>query len=405
MPIKNRDFIIVGQQPWDNPIGSNCINIAEEIAKNNRVLYVNPPVDRITLMRKREDEQYILDRRQAILDGKTKALNPEIDNLWSFTPLKSIESINMLPDGGLYDWANKRNNKIYAKEIKKAVDELGFKDFILFNDGDMFRSFYLKEYLKPQISIYYTRDYFRAVDYWKKHGLRLEPELMAKSDLVTSNSLYLNQLASEFNPNSHYIGQGCEFALFDPDKIKTIPEDLEKIPEPRIGYVGALLNLRLDIQLLEKIAEAKPEWQIVLVGPEDEHFQKSKLHDYSNVHFLGPKPMESLGSYLKGFDVAINPQRFNEVTIGNYPRKIDEYLAMGLPTVATLTETMKAFEEHVLLGENLEDYLKLIKKGLETDSTEIQEKRRTFALEHSWENSVNDMYKAIENTKGYKNGN
>lgn len=405
MPIKNRDFIIVGQQPWDNPIGSNCINIAEEISKNNRVLYVNPPVDRITIMRKNEDEKYILDRRQAILDGNRKALQAEIDNLWSFTPLKTIESINMLPDSGLYDWANKRNNKIFAKEILKAMEELGFKDFILFNDGDMFRSFYLKEYLKPQVSIYYTRDYFRAVDYWKKHGLRLEPQLMAKSDLITSNSLYLNQLAKEFNSNSHYIGQGCEFALFNPEIIKTIPEDLENIPQPRIGYVGALLNLRLDIELLEKIAEAKPDWQIVLVGPEDEHFQKSKLHSLSNVHFLGAKPMETLGSYLKGFDVAINPQRFNEVTIGNYPRKIDEYLAMGLPTVATLTETMKAFEDHVLLGENLEDYLRLIEEGLQTDSKEIQEKRRAFALEHSWENSVNDMYTAIENTKSYQNGN
>lgn len=405
MPIKNRDFIIVGQQPWDNPIGSNCINIAEEIAKSNRVLYVNPPVDRITLMRKREDERYIIDRRQAILDGKRKALQPEIDNLWSFTPLKTIESINMLPDGALYDWANKRNNKIYAKEILKAVDELGFKDYILFNDGDMFRSFYLKEYLKPQVSIYYTRDYFRAVDYWKKHGLRLEPELMAKSDLVTSNSLYLNQLAREFNPNSHYIGQGCEFDLFDPEKINSIPDDLAKIPQPRIGYVGALLNLRLDIQLLEKIAEAKPDWQIVLVGPEDEHFQKSKLHHLSNVHFLGPKPMESLGSYLKGFDLAINPQRFNEVTIGNYPRKIDEYLAMGLATVATLTETMKAFEDHVYLGENLEDYLKMIEEGLGNNSGKVQAERRDFALQHSWENSVNDMYKAIVNTKAYKDGN
>lgn len=404
MPIKNRDFIIVGQQPWDNPIGSNCINIAEEIAKNNRVLYVNPPVDRITLLRKRPDEKYILDRRNDILSGKRKALQQELDKLWSFTPLKTIESINMLPDGGFYDWANKRNNKIYAKEINKAIKELGFEDYILFNDGDMFRSFYLKDYLSPQVSIYYTRDFFRAVDYWKKHGLRLEPELMRKSDLVTSNSLYLNQLAKEFNDNSHYIGQGCDFTLFDPEKIKDIPEDLKSIPEPRIGYVGALLNLRLDIELLVNIAKQKPDWQIVLVGPEDEHFENSELHQLSNVHFLGPKPMETLGSYLKGFTVAINPQKFNEVTVGNYPRKIDEYLAMGLPTVATLTETMKAFGDHVYLGETLEDYLKLIKKALGDKDPQLPGKRREFALEHSWENSVNDMYKAIINTAGFKNG-
>jgi glycosyltransferase involved in cell wall biosynthesis len=401
MIIKDRDFIIVGQQPWDNPIGSNCINIAEEIAKNNRVLYVNPPVDRITLMRKRPHEQYILERRTKTLMGEREKLVAEIPNLWSFTPTKTIESINMLPDGALYDFFNKRNNRIYANEIQEGIEKLDFKDYILFNDGDMFRSFYLKDFLKPQVSIYYTRDYFLAVDYWKKHGLRLEPKLMRKSDLITSNSLYLNQLASKHNSNAHYIGQGCDFTLFNPDIIDSIPTDLERIPHPRIGYVGALLNLRLDIDLLINIAEQKPEWQIVLVGPEDEHFKSSRLHELKNVHFLGSKPMELLASYLSGFDVAINPQRFNEVTIGNYPRKIDEYLAMGLPTVATLTETMKAFDGYVYLGENIDDYLELIEKGLTENKEELQLERRQFALKHSWENSVNDMYKAITSTPSY----
>ncbi|MGB0178208.1 MAG: glycosyltransferase, partial [Owenweeksia sp.] len=331
MLIDKRDFIIVGQQPWDNPIGSNCIDIAEEISRHNRVLYINPPVDRITLIRKREEEKYILERRQAILKGDRKKIEKVADNLWTFTPTGIIESLNMLPDGKIYDTFNKRNNRLYAREIKSAITELGFKDFILFNDGDMFRSFYLKDFLNPQVSIYYTRDYFLAVDYWKKHGLRLEPALMAKSDLVVSNSIYLNNLAAKHNPNSHYIGQGCDFSLFDPDDSREIPKELEAIPHPRIGYIGALLNLRLDIKLLENIAQQRPDWQMVLIGPEDEYFKESALHSMKNVHFLGSKPMDTLALYLKGFDVALNPQKFNEVTIGNYPRKIDEYLAMGCP--------------------------------------------------------------------------
>lgn len=50
--IINRDIIVVGQQPWDVEIGSNCKNIAIEFAKHNRVLYVNSPLDRITKWRK-----------------------------------------------------------------------------------------------------------------------------------------------------------------------------------------------------------------------------------------------------------------------------------------------------------------------------------------------------------------
>ncbi len=401
MLIDKRDFIIVGQQPWDNPIGSNCIDIAEEISRNNRVLYINPPVDRITLLRKRDEEKYILDRRSNILKGSREQIEKAADNLWVFTPSSIIESLNMLPDGKVYDALNKRNNRIYANDIKKAIQELGFKDFILFNDGDMFRSFYLKDFLKPQVSVYYTRDYFLAVDYWKKHGLRLEPALMAKSDLVVSNSIYLNNLASQHNPNSHYIGQGCDFSLFNPQDVAEVPAELKSIPAPRIGYIGALLNLRLDIKLLEGIAREKPDWQMVLIGPEDEHFKSSALHQMKNVYFLGSKPMETLGQYLKGFDVALNPQKFNEVTIGNYPRKIDEYLAMGTPTVATATETMEAFKEHVYLGSSLKEYLQLIEKALRDNSPELQKKRRKFALEHTWENSVNAMYKAIRNTASY----
>ncbi len=402
MLIDKRDFIIVGQQPWDNPIGSNCIDIAEEISRKNRVLYINPPVDRITLLRKRESEKYILNRRQDILKGKRPQLEKVGEQLWVFTPTNVIESLNMLPDGFIYDVLNKRNNRLYANDIKKAIRELDFSDYILFNDGDMFRSFYLKDFLKPQVSIYYTRDFFLAVDYWKKHGLRLEPALMSKSDLVVSNSIYLNNLAKKYNSNSHYIGQGCDFSLFDPSDTKAVPAELDSIPKPRIGYIGALLNLRLDIQLLEQIAEKRKDWQMILIGPEDEHFKASKLHNMDNVHFLGSKPMETLGQYLKGFDVALNPQKFNEVTIGNYPRKIDEYLAMGTPTVATKTETMEAFEEYVYLGRGLEDYLRLIEEALQNDSPEYRKNRREFALQHTWENSVNALYEAIQQTDSYR---
>ncbi|HAI83429.1 MAG TPA: glycosyl transferase family 1, partial [Chitinophagaceae bacterium] len=87
-------------------------------------------------------------------------------------------------------------------------------------------------------------------------------------------------------------------------------------------------------------ATAKPEWSLVLVGPEDEAFKQSALHQLPNVHFLGSKQPEALPEYVAAFDVCINPQLLNEVTIGNYPRKVDEYLAMGKPVVATQTEAM-----------------------------------------------------------------
>ncbi|HOI32780.1 MAG TPA: glycosyltransferase family 1 protein, partial [Bacteroidales bacterium] len=318
--IKNRDFIIVGLQALDSRIGSNCINLANEIARHNRVLYVNYPLDRLTKIREKNDP--LIQKRIRINKGEESELVQVSDNMWTLFPKTTLESISQLPFDGLFDFFNKINNKRFAREIKKAIDTLGISNYFIFNDSDMFRSFYLKELLKPELYIYYTRDNLIAVDFWKKQGIRIEAALMQKADLVVANSTYLAEHAAQFNPHSYYVGQGCDVSLFDEKLVKEKPADLKVISGPIIGYIGALFSLRLDIEVLEYMAEKRPDWSIVLVGPEDEAFKASKLHQMANVHFLGSKPMEALPSYLNYFDVALNPQKLNEVTIGNYPRKI-----------------------------------------------------------------------------------
>jgi glycosyltransferase involved in cell wall biosynthesis len=134
---------------------------------------------------------------------------------------------------------------------------------------------------------------------------------------------------------------------------------------------------------------------VVLVGPEDEDFKASELHQIENVHFLGPKKMEELPQYLMAFDVALNPQKLNEVTIGNYPRKIDEYLAMGKPTVATRTVAMEVFENYTYLAESKEKYVELIEIALEENTPEKEKEREAFARGHTWTNNVKEIYKKI----------
>jgi glycosyltransferase involved in cell wall biosynthesis len=88
----------------------------------------------------------------------------------------------------------------------------------------------------------------------------------------------------------------------------------------------------------------------------------------------------------------------NDVTIGNYPRKIDEYLAMGKPTVATQTTAMEVFDDYCYLANSGEEYLKLIESALLTDNRTEQMRRRNFAMTHTWENNVQEIYKAIYQT-------
>jgi glycosyltransferase involved in cell wall biosynthesis len=159
--------------------------------------------------------------------------------------------------------------------------------------------------------------------------------------------------------------------------------------------VGSLTALRLDISLIEYIAKKRKNWSIVLVGPEDEAFQNSNLHSLSNVYFLGRKDASELPNYVKGFDVAINPQAINNLTIGNYPRKIDEYLAMGKPVIATKTKAMEMFRNCVYLASTGQDYIRLIERALSENTIELANKRIDFARSHTWENNVSAIYSSI----------
>ncbi|RFS19573.1 glycosyltransferase family 1 protein [Chitinophaga silvatica] len=391
--IQNRDIVVIGLQQWYTSIGSNCKNIAIEFARHNRVLYVNAPLDRRTIHQEKNDSniQYHLDT----MSGKQPAVVEISPNFWNYYPDTILESLNWIPFTGVFDWFNKVNNRRFAKSIQRAITELGFKDVIVFNDNDIFRALYLKDYLRPSAYVYYSRDYLLGVPYWNKHGRTLEPKHIAKADAAVANSAFLAEMLKKYNENSHYVGQGCDIQHFNPAINYPRPVDVPTNQQPVIGYVGALKSLRLNIQLLETIAVKCPSWQLVLVGPEDEDFKQSRLHSLPNVHFTGSKSLDELPAYIQSFDVCINPQIVNQVTIGNYPLKIDEYLAMGKPVVATHTVTMEMFKDHVYLATNAEEYIAMIQKALDEDNNDKHEQRIRFAATHTWENSVKAIYQAI----------
>jgi glycosyltransferase involved in cell wall biosynthesis len=395
MQIQNRDIVVVGIQPWDLPIGSNCKNIAAEFAKDNRVLYVNMPMDRNSRQAERDTPKMI--KRENVLVGKEPDLEQAGENLWVLNPRTVLESINRIPLNFLYDFLNRTNARRFTNKALEAIKRLGFKDFILFNDSSMFLGVHLKEMLQPDKYIYYIRDNLIKNPYWARHGVRLEPVTITSADVVTTNSIYYANYAKQFNPHSYMVGQGCDVSLFNDEK-NDIPmaDDLKEIKKPVIGYVGFLTHRRLDISVIGHIAEKRSDYSVALVGPEDDVFKASELHNMKNVIFLGSRDPETLPTYIKGFDICINPQIVNDATIGNYPRKIDEYLAMGKPTIATWTEAMVYFEDFTYLGKTKEDYIALIDQALKEDNAEKQKARRDYALSHSWEKNVLEIGNALE---------
>lgn len=395
--IVNNNIVVFGIQAWDVKIGSNCKNIAMELAKNNKVLYISRPIDRINWLRREKD--HLASYRMDVLKKRVNPLVQVEKNLWALTPPIITESVQWISNYKIFQFFNKINNKRIAKSIIKYTTELGFDNFILFNDSAMFQGFYLKKMIKPEMFVYYSRDYLISQPYFKKHGPKAEKEILENADLVVTNSTYLANYTRQYNSNSHYVGQGCDFTIFKPHKIKNAHPLLDNIKGPIIGYVGLLTSHRLDIELIQYIAKLRPDWSVVLVGSEDEDFEKSDLHKLPNVHFLGFQKPESLPEFIYGFDVCINPQVLNQMTVGNYPRKIDEYLAMGKPVVAIKTEAMDVFKNHVKLANNKEEYVLMIQEVLDIDNLDLINQRIEFANSHTWENSVNAIGEAIERTR------
>ncbi len=392
--MKNKNIVMIVQQSWDLEIGSNARNLALEFAKHNQVLYVNPPLDIKTVV-KGWKEAKVRQRLKAIF-SPTESLQQVAPNVWVYTPDCVCLSINWVRLRKVFDWLNYNNNVMFTESILKVAFRLGFVHFTLFNDSQMFLGLHLKKLIQPEKYIYYVRDYLISQNYFKKHGVRAEAALMKKADLVVANSAFLADYAGQSNPFSVDVGQGCELEAFDPAINYPVPAELAELPRPIIGYTGFLTAGRLDIPLLEKLAEARPNWSFVLVGPEDQAFRESSLHNCKNVHFTGTKPPAQLPAYLQHLDVCINPQLVNDMTIGNYPRKIDEYLGMGKPIVATHTRAMEMFRDYVYLAAHPDEYIPLLEKALIEDSDEKAIARTFFAQSHTWEASVKAIYDALD---------
>ncbi len=398
--IKNRDIVLFSFQPWDTEIGSNFKDIALELSKFNRILYVNRALDRISLLRNRNSPQ-VKARLASIKDGIDELVEI-LPSLWVLNPRTILESINWIPLPTVHDWLNRINNKRLAKQINKAINRLEFSDVILINDNDFIRGRYLKELVNCNDYIFYKRDYLLGVGYFQRHGPRLEAGTLRNVDMVATNSAYLEKLAARHNPYSFDIGQGCDLTYYQ--NISDFePEDIKDIKKPIIGYTGFVSTWRIDIDIIIYISRKLPNCSIILIGPVDELLEIEDLEHLKNIHFLGYKPAAELPVYMQYFDVCMNPQVLNEITRGNYPRKIDEYLAMGKPVVATQTEAMKLFEQYTLLCRNKAEFVEKISTILTNPQQYICEteiaRRKAFALSHSWTNSVGRLGDAYYKTK------
>jgi glycosyltransferase involved in cell wall biosynthesis len=162
----------------------------------------------------------------------------------------------------------------------------------------------------------------------------LERELMRRADVVFAGGQALYEAKKELHPNIHAVPGSVDVAHFaaarqhGPD-----PPDQKPIPRPRLGFFG-VPDGWLDIPLLQGLADARPDWQLVMIGPVAT-MDKRDLPRRPNIHYLGPKADAELPRYIGGWDVALLPFARNEATRFINPASTPAYLAAGRPVVST----------------------------------------------------------------------
>ncbi len=193
-----------------------------------------------------------------------------------------------------------------------------------------------------------------------------ERAILTRVEQVFIHSPGLFAKKGKFNPNTLFVPNGVDYHRFR--AASSEPEDLRGIPYPRIGYNG-FLKQQLDWDLLLHLAEDRPEWTFVFVGPRSNHPQIAdviaRMNAMPNVRFLGPKPWHELGAYAQHFDVSIMPyDRTSDYVQYIFPLKLHEYLATGCPVVGSRIRSLEDFQDVVELAETKEEWERAIVRSL-----------------------------------------
>lgn len=219
--------------------------------------------------------------------------------------------------------------------------KLGASELLLWYYTPMSLAF--SDHLKPKVVIYDCMDELSAFHGAPPQLIERERQLMRRADLVFTGGYSLYEAKRQHHENAHPFPSSVDVEHFAAARRpQADPADQAEIPLPRLGFYG-VIDERLDLALIAKVAAQRPDWQIVLIGPVVK-IDPATLPQRDNIHYLGGKTYDELPQYLAGWDVAIMPFALNESTRFISPTKTPEYLAGGRPVVSTpITDVVRTY--------------------------------------------------------------
>ena len=223
------------------------------------------------------------------------------------------------------------------------------------------------KHITPDVTVYDAMDELSKFKFTPEHLLGYEQELIDRADVVFTGGSSLYEAKKDRHDNVHCFPSSvdrCHFAKARGGQFD--PADQEDLPKPRLGFYG-VIDERFDIELLDTVAQMRPDWTFVMVGPVVK-IGEDELPRRHNICYLGSKTYEQLPAYLAGWDVALMPFAMNESTQFISPTKTPEYLAGGKPVVSTpIRDVVRHYGqlEGVQIASTAEEFVAACDKALD----------------------------------------
>jgi glycosyltransferase involved in cell wall biosynthesis len=382
--LSGRDIVCVGFADWDTELPTNQHHLMSRLAAGNRVLFIESLGLRRPQLAGR-DLRRIARRLQRGLAGA----RPAPPGLHVLSPL-------VLPLHG-QPAVRALNRRLLPALVRRAVKELDLHDPILWAYVPQAEA--LLDALDPALVVYHCVDDIAAQPGVDAVSFRAaEARFAARADLVLASAPALAARMRELNDNVLDAPNVADTAAFAA-ALQPGPVDaaIDALPRPRIAFTGAVVATKLDVPLIAELARARPDWSFALVGPTgmgDPSTDVSALRAVDNIHLLGGRHHDELPAVLRGADAGIIPYASNQLTASIFPMKVYEYLAAGLPVVATPLPALAGVDA-VVTAPDAQAMAAALDAALARNGPEDRAARSRAAAAHSWDARLAEIATAI----------
>jgi glycosyltransferase involved in cell wall biosynthesis len=382
--LHGRDIVCVGFADWDTELWTNQHHLMSRLARENRVLFIESLGLRRPQLAARDLRRIVRRLRRGLAltsePGIPSVLSPLVIPFHRWRPVRAA------------------NRRLLAAQVRHAVRRLGLSRPILWAYVPQAEA--LLRMLWPSLVIYHCVDDIAAQRGVDATSFRAaEGRFAARADLVLASAPSLAERMRELSGHVLYMPNVADTGLFA-TALQAGPVDpaLEALPQPRIVFTGAIVATKLDFELLVGLARARPRWSFALVGPVgagDPSTDVSTLASEPNIHMLGPRPYAVLPTVLRGANAGLIPYARNPLTQSIFPMKVYEYLAAGLPVLATPMPALAGLTQ-IDTAADADQAARLLERALGADRPELRAARSHVAREHSWERRLEEIAEAIK---------